>query len=307
MNRHVFAFALVATATSLMLAGVGVNDSYAVDSKPVAAGSASPISSKISLDTAFSETLTCYAGVKPYFQKTLVGQWDVSFDGDLLTVSGSGQTNSGRFSTSGNPIDRTDSVTGSKLHTLTGASGGRIWFERNLNGKLLSAGIVHRTGADRVECGDRYAKEWLDDSTDKPFGRDGDRLVWQSATAIDLNCIRYSGTDFSAPEVQAPRAAQLQLIQNGAMSVAIVGDTNAPLTFIQADETERTATFVHETVRDGGQRIWISRRDGDGDSDAVRLRFRFNYNLLDIEYRQADGVKTRCVPAPLDPRRFVES
>lgn len=307
MNRHVFAIALVATGAALMLAGIATTASDAVGAKPVAVGSSSSSGSKISMDTAFSQTLTCYAGIKPYFEKTLADQWNVSFDGDLLTVSGGGQTNSGRFSTSGNPIDRTDSDTGSKLHTLTGAGGGRIWFERKLNGELLNAGIIHRTGADRVECGDQYAKEWLDNSAQKPFGRDGDRLVWQSSPAIDLNCIRYRGTDFSAPEVQAPRGAQLQLIQDGAMSLAIAGDADTALTNIQADQADRTASFVHETVRDGGQRIWISRRDGDGDTDAVRLRFRFNYNLLDIEYQQTNGEKTRCVPAPLDPRRFVES
>ena len=307
MNLHDFVFAIAATGGSLLLTGNGTSDSHAPDTKTVAAGTAGPIKNNVNLDTAFSQTLTCYAGIKPYFEKALVGQWKVSFDGDLLTVSGSGQNNSGRFSTSGNPIERTDNETRSTLHTLTGTSGGRIWFERDLNGDLISAGIVHRTGADRVECGDRYAKEWLDDSVDKPFGRDGDRLVWQSVPAIDLNCVRYRGSDFSAPEVASPRAAQLQLIHEGAMSLKMDGAADASLMSIQAGESERTASFVHETVRDGGQRIWISRRDGDGDADAVRLRFRFDYNLLDIEYQQASSEKTRCVPAPLDPRRFVES
>jgi len=285
----------------------GLSVSLAKESLPHTAQTPDVAGSQIRLDKPFSQTLTCYAGIKPYAEGGLAEQRIISFDGDQLTISGGGIFDSGRFSSSGNPVERTDSATDARLHTQTGTSGARLWFTRNLQGDLISAGIVHRSGADRIECGAQYADQWLDKATSRPFGRDGNRLVWQTSSDIELNCIRYTGADFGAPGIEPPRSATLQLIQDGSMSVTIEGGSEAIIMLAHPDEPGRNASFVHETVRDGGQRIWLSRNGTDGNADAIRLRFRFNYNLLDIEHRQNDGQTIRCVPAPLDPRRFVES
>ena len=293
--------------SGLMIVIAVSSASHAIVDKTVVEGQADAPGSVVGLNEPFSQMLTCYAGIKPYFDRAAVGPRTVSFDGDQLTIAGNGQVDSGRFSTSGHDIVRTNNQTSATLHTQRGASGGKLWFERDLNGKLVSAGIVHRPGADRIECGDQYAAQWLDDALPKSFGRDGDKLTWQTDTNIALQCVRYPGTDLAIARDETPEPGRLQRNQNGALNLTLADQANTIISLSHTDEANRSASFVHETVRDGGQRIWTSRRDTDGEVDALTLRFRFNYNLLDLEHQRAGKRSIRCVPAPLDPRRFVDS
>ncbi|MFK7965634.1 MAG: hypothetical protein AB8C46_16860 [Burkholderiaceae bacterium] len=293
--------------SALMIMIAVLPASHAIADKAVVTTNADAPGSVVVLNKPFSQVLTCYAGIKPYFDRAAVGPRTISFDGDQLAIAGNAQVDSGRFSTSGHDIVRTNNQTSATLHTHRGARGGKLWFERDLNGKLISAGIVHRPGADRIECGDEFATQWLDDALPKSFGRDGQKLTWQTGTNIALQCVQYAGTDLSAARNETPEMGQLHRNQNGALSLTLADQANTIISLSHTDGTNRSASFVHETVRDGGQRIWISRRDTDGEIDALTLRFRFNYNLLDLEQRQAGKLSIRCVPAPLDPRRFVDS
>lgn len=254
------------------------------------------------LDSAFSASLQCAFGVKPYAVPVASGIWSLRFDGDELVLDGPSMSLSGRFSTSGNPDQRTGDGKTSTRETLLGQTGGRLWFTQRADGTVGSAGLSGRADGTSVECGDIVDSAWLAQPAASPFAKVDGRLFWNSASGLPLHCA--SGPDGALSGNSTVIAAGLSLIAGGALQASASATGEALIALTAPAQGGRTAGFVHETTRHGGLIVWISRSDNDP-GDNIQLQWRPDFSLLELTHHRQDGTMTRCVPAPLDPRGSI--
>lgn len=168
---------------------------------------------------AFSQTVSCSHGVKPYRDATTSGPWSVSFDGDELSlVHATNRRYGGRFSTSGNPIIRENYPGAALLETYLGASGGSIWFVKALDGRITSTGhnVIGGGGTcgPVLECGDSERTDWVDTPTTTP-------LIISQGTATTLRWTTGSISMSCRDSSIAPNSFSATLItrQDGSASV----------------------------------------------------------------------------------------
>ena len=101
-------------------------------------------------------------------------------------------------------------------------------------------------------------------------------------------------------------AGRMTLVADGALQVT-ANETGEPLLQLaNANGANRSASFVHESARHGGLRVWLSRLTNE-QADMFQAQFRMDFSLLELNHQRADGSRTRCVPAPLDPRASIIS
>ena len=271
------------------------NTIFSTDHAEIDTNAAVLPASDINLHSAFSQTLSCHAGVKPYYQPGTSDGWLVSFDGDQLDLIGADQRFGGRLSTSGNPIERIELGQTARLQTQLGATGGQIWFERDVSGRVISAGHTGRSDGQEVNCGSAYDQAWLPMLATPPFLKDADALTWTTSSEIGMHCA--SGT---TEQLGTSRKARLQLLAGGQLRVSADDDGSTLLSLAAPSSGDRSAGFVHESPLAGGLRVWFSRLATD-EADVFEAQLRYDFNLLELRHRRADGSMTRCVPAPLDP------
>lgn len=310
MNHSFLATIFAAASIPLLLGGCGASDSHAAQPATVSpaistdsmSANGSSAAKSIALDTVFAQTISCNAGVKPYADPSVSGLWMVSYDGDQLLMTQNNAVVEARFSTSGHPTIRTNKDSSAQLETQLGETGGVVWFERDTTGTLISAGNKARPDAFTVECGASIAQEWLTQPAASPFGKHEANLSWQDAVNQPLHCVN---TDASNNGQDSPVvAARLNLVADGALQV-IANNTGEPLLQLAAaNSADRSANFVHESSRHGGLRVWLSRLTND-QGDMFRAQFRMDFSLLELSHQRGDGDRTRCVPAPLDPRASI--
>ncbi len=302
----------LATSASLCLlcltiTGCGAADSHAADQTPAKAntvistdhaeagtGSGPQSASSIDLSSPFSQTLSCRAGVKPYFEPGTTDGWLISFDGDQLDIVGHNRRFGGRLSTSGHSLERIEAGDTARMQTRLGETGGQIWFERNTLGRVVGAGHTGLADGSAVDCASMATPTWLPAPASTPFSKSADALIWANAGPIALNC-----TSGSATEPGTSQPAHLQLLADAELRVSADATGTTLMHLAGATTAERSASFVHESPLAGGLRVWISRETADPDK-RFEAKFRFDFKLLEL--RTESGINTmRCVPAPLDP------
>jgi len=258
----------------------------------------------IDMTQAFSQTLNCYYGEKPYYDTSITGPWTVAFDGDLLSLISTvgNQTFGDRFSSSAPPpagLTREDDATSATLSTFIGGSGsgGNIFFTKTIDGTVSRAGHNQFGGVsprrDTVECGSDRDNQWLALPTSTPFSALGEDFNWTDSQT-QLNCaVRPAGTTTFG--VITP--ASLVTVSNGPL---IVNDGATRLFGVQAvDEPDRTETVPVDSPRIGAT-IWESVSDTDGSKVSVSI-MPSNRMLRNVRATLADGTLTSCAPSPLDP------
>ncbi|MGH1361433.1 MAG: hypothetical protein ACRBC3_21940 [Burkholderiaceae bacterium] len=303
MNQSTIASTIATLVLGLALSGCGSSDSHAAQTNQVeSTETALSSDSVINLNAAFSQSLNCSSGIKPYADPAISGLWSLSFDADQLQFIGPATAASGRFSTSGHPVQRTETAPTATQETILGQTGGRLWFERHANGAVVSAGLTGRADGTSIECGEIADTQWLATPAASPFNKLGEKLFWNTASGIELMCANASNGDLA--DSTAVDAATLTLTADGPLSVTNTV-TGKPVIALPAPQSNgRTASFVHESSRHGGLRVWLSQHDSQP-GENIQIHWRLNFSLLQLSQHRQDGSLTRCVPAPLDPRGSI--
>ncbi|MFK7965636.1 MAG: hypothetical protein AB8C46_16870 [Burkholderiaceae bacterium] len=252
----------------------------------------------IDMNQAFSQTLDCYYGEKPYYDTAITGPWTVAFDGSQLSLNSTigNQSFGGEFPSTATRDNEPDSAT---LSTFIGGSGagGNIFFTKTTDGTVTRAGHNQFGGTnprrDSVECGADRDNQWLALPTSTPFSLQSNVFNWTDSQ-IQLNCARRPA---GAGSFDPVFTAVLVTITDGALTV---NDSSSDLFGLQTvDEAGRTESVLVDSPRIGGS-IWQSESNTDGSAITVSVR-PTDRMFLRVQETRADDSVTSCVPTPLDP------